>query len=112
MAMNHPFIMRYVTAFSDEHYHYLVMEPCLGGELFAYLAKAKDKRFSAGVAKFYLANLVCALEYLHVRVIIIIIIIMIIIMIILIILIIPILILILILILIRIIIIIIIITII
>eukprot|EP00242_Pyramimonas_sp_CCMP2087_P010891 CAMPEP_0198203040 /NCGR_PEP_ID=MMETSP1445-20131203/6286_1 /TAXON_ID=36898 /ORGANISM="Pyramimonas sp., Strain CCMP2087" /LENGTH=1184 /DNA_ID=CAMNT_0043874253 /DNA_START=169 /DNA_END=3723 /DNA_ORIENTATION=- len=66
-AMNHPFIVRYVTAFSDEHYHYLVMEPCLGGELFAYLAKSKDKRFSAGVAKFYLANLVCALEYLHNR---------------------------------------------
>ena len=49
--------------FHDERNLYLLMEYVQGGELFSHLRRAG--RFSSDVARFYAANLILALEYLH-----------------------------------------------
>jgi serine/threonine protein kinase len=54
--------VRFCT-FQDERNLYLLLEYVQGGELFSHLRRAG--RFSADVARFYAANLILALEYLH-----------------------------------------------
>lgn len=49
--------------FQDEANLYLLLEYVQGGELFSHLRRAG--RFSPDVARFYAANLILALEYLH-----------------------------------------------
>jgi serine/threonine protein kinase len=60
---DHPFVMKLQFAFQDEFHLYLIMEFINGGELFYHLKK--DTRFDENRAKFYCAELVLALEYLH-----------------------------------------------
>ena len=60
---SHPFIMKLQFSFQDEAHLYLIMEFINGGELFYHLKK--DKKFDEDRAKFYAAELVLALEYLH-----------------------------------------------
>lgn len=60
---DHPFIMKLQFAFQDEYNLYLIMEFVNGGELFHHLKK--DGRFNEKRAKFYVAELTLALEYLH-----------------------------------------------
>ena len=52
-------------AFQSEHYLFIVLEFCPGGEIFYHMNKVL--RFSERVAKFYFAEIVLALEYLHNR---------------------------------------------
>jgi protein-serine/threonine kinase len=52
-------------AFQSQHYLFIVLEFCPGGEIFYHMNKVL--RFSERVAKFYFAEIVLALEYLHTR---------------------------------------------
>ncbi|SCV67196.1 BQ2448_5842 [Microbotryum intermedium] len=61
--VSHPFIVNLFCTFQDEQNLYLLLEYVQGGELFSHLRRAG--RFSADVARFYAANLILALEYLH-----------------------------------------------
>jgi len=60
---DHPFILKLHSSFWDEYYVYLVLELCLGGELFSYLRKYD--RFNEQQARFYAASIVQAFEHLH-----------------------------------------------
>ena len=61
----HPFIVHLFTAFQDERYLYMLMEYVIGGELFSQLRKVG--RFSNDTARFYAAEIVLALQYLHLK---------------------------------------------
>lgn len=54
-----------LCTFQDEQNLYILLEYVQGGELFSHLRRAG--RFSPDVARFYTANLILALEYLHSR---------------------------------------------
>ena len=62
---NHPFIVKYYGSMHDEKNVYLVMDFIVGGELLTHLKMCE--RFDDGKAKFYAAELVLALEYVHSR---------------------------------------------
>jgi serine/threonine protein kinase len=62
-SISHPFIVNLYASWQDEHYLYMLMEYVIGGELFSQLRKVG--RFSNETAKFYAAEIVLALEYLH-----------------------------------------------
>jgi len=59
----HPYIVRLYCTFNDQQYLHLVMEYVNGGELFTRLRKVGA--LSPDVARFYSAQIVLALEYLH-----------------------------------------------
>lgn len=61
----HPFITTLITSFSDHDSLYMLLDYCPGGEVFSYLRKAK--RFSAATSRFYAAEIVLILEFLHER---------------------------------------------
>ncbi|XP_026747295.1 cAMP-dependent protein kinase catalytic subunit-like [Trichoplusia ni] len=58
-----PFIVALDDAFKDNVYLYFVLPFIPGGEMFTYIAKYGN--FSEDLAKFYAAQMVLALEYLH-----------------------------------------------
>lgn len=60
---NSPFIVRLYRTFSCKKYLYMLMEPCLGGELWTLLRNSR--RFSDSTASFYVACVILALQYLH-----------------------------------------------
>ena len=64
-TVRHPFIVKMHWAFQSQHYLFIVLEFCPGGEIFYHMNKVL--RFSERVAKFYFAEIVLALEYLHNR---------------------------------------------
>jgi protein kinase A len=59
----HPFITSFVASFSDHDFLYLLLDYIPGGELFTYLRKFR--RFDEDMARFYAAEIVLVLEYLH-----------------------------------------------
>lgn len=59
----HPFITNLQASFSDSDFLYLLLDYVPGGELFSYLRKWR--RFDEDMAKFYAAEIVLVLEYLH-----------------------------------------------
>ncbi|KAK3363429.1 kinase-like domain-containing protein [Lasiosphaeria hispida] len=59
----HPFITSFVASFSDHNFLYLLLDYIPGGELFTYLRKYR--RFDEDMARFYAAEIVLVLEYLH-----------------------------------------------
>jgi len=59
----HPFITTLITSFSDHDSLYMLLDYCPGGEVFSYLRKAK--RFDENMARFYAAEIVLILEFLH-----------------------------------------------
>lgn len=59
----HPFVVALQCAFQTEHKLFLVMEYLPGGELFFHLSK--KGLFLEDYAKFYAAEMVLALEFLH-----------------------------------------------
>lgn len=62
---NHPFIVTLYHSFQSEEYLYFCMEYCSGGEFFRALQGLPNKRLEEEHARFYAAEVVAALEYLH-----------------------------------------------
>ena len=58
-----PFIVELYQTFHDSKYLYMLMEPCLGGELWTVLRN--NKRFNDSTARFYVACVILAFDYLH-----------------------------------------------
>eukprot|EP01024_Parvocaulis_polyphysoides_P025803 TRINITY_DN2345_c1_g1_i1.p1 TRINITY_DN2345_c1_g1~~TRINITY_DN2345_c1_g1_i1.p1 ORF type:complete len:343 (-),score=41.49 TRINITY_DN2345_c1_g1_i1:302-1330(-) len=61
--IEHPFLVSQRGLFQDNHYIYLVLEYVNGGEFFTHL-RARG-RLSEDTARFYAAEVVLGLEYLH-----------------------------------------------
>jgi len=64
-SCNSPFIVELYQTFHDSKYLYMLMEPCLGGELWTVLRN--NKRFSDSTARFYVACVILAFDYLHAK---------------------------------------------
>ena len=62
---NCPFVVNIKFAFQDKENLYIITEFMQGGELFFHLHK--EKRFDNEKAKFYIVEIILALEYLHSR---------------------------------------------
>ena len=62
-GVHHPFIVAFLGSSQDERCLRFVLEYVVGGEFFTHLRRAG--RFSDDVARFYAAEIVLALEYLH-----------------------------------------------
>ncbi|GAW01905.1 Pkinase-domain-containing protein [Lentinula edodes] len=62
---NHPFIVTLYHSFQSEGYLYFCMEYCMGGEFFRALQTRPGKCLSEDGSRFYAAEVVAALEYLH-----------------------------------------------
>ncbi|GJN67542.1 protein kinase DC2 [Purpureocillium lilacinum] len=61
----HPFITNLLASFADADSLYMLLDYVPGGELFSYLRRLR--RFDEPVARFYAAEIVLVLEYLHER---------------------------------------------
>ena len=59
----HPFITNLLASFSDHDSLYMLLDYVPGGEIFSYLRKFR--RFDEPTARFYAAEIVLVLEYLH-----------------------------------------------
>ncbi|KAL9157469.1 hypothetical protein ABFS82_08G007600 [Erythranthe guttata] len=64
-SLDHPFLPTLYTHFETEKFSFLVMEFCPGGDLHALRQKQRGKFFPEHAARFYLAEVLLALEYLH-----------------------------------------------
>jgi protein-serine/threonine kinase len=62
---NHPFIVTLYHSFQSEQYLYFCMEYCMGGEFFRALQTRPGKCLPEDGSRFYAAEVVAALEYLH-----------------------------------------------
>ncbi|KAH3731990.1 serine/threonine-protein kinase nrc-2 [Pelomyxa schiedti] len=62
---NHPLVMTLYWSFQSPNCLYFVMEYCAGGEFFKTLSKQPNGCLSEEGAKFYGAEVLIALEYLH-----------------------------------------------
>eukprot|EP00183_Erythrolobus_madagascarensis_P003458 CAMPEP_0185848274 /NCGR_PEP_ID=MMETSP1354-20130828/3230_1 /TAXON_ID=708628 /ORGANISM="Erythrolobus madagascarensis, Strain CCMP3276" /LENGTH=407 /DNA_ID=CAMNT_0028548659 /DNA_START=55 /DNA_END=1278 /DNA_ORIENTATION=+ len=62
---NHPFIVTMYASFQTTKKLHFVMEYCEGGEFFRVLQTQPGKRLSEEAARFYAAEVILALEYLH-----------------------------------------------
>jgi hypothetical protein len=65
--MNNPYIMRINATFQSESRVYFLLDYLPGGELLRHTQKAPGHHFNEDAAKFYIAELALALEYLRVR---------------------------------------------
>ncbi|KAI0510618.1 hypothetical protein KFK09_011226 [Dendrobium nobile] len=63
--LDHPFLPTLYTHFETEQHSCLVMEYCPGGDLHALRQRRPGKCFSEQAARFYVAEVLLALEYLH-----------------------------------------------
>lgn len=62
-TLNHPFLIKFHYAFQNKSKLYLVLEYAQGGDLYNYLNKMKV--LTEEQCRFYAAEIICALEYLH-----------------------------------------------
>lgn len=62
---DHPFIITLYCSFQSEDKLYFIMEYCAGGEFFRMLQKQPHRCLSEDVVRFYAAEVLLALEYLH-----------------------------------------------
>lgn len=62
-SINYPFIVKMFFSFQSSTKLYLVVEYCQGGELFYHLRR--NKTFSVEKSKFYIAEILLALNHLH-----------------------------------------------
>lgn len=61
----HPNVVTMYNTYQDTKHLYIIMEYCAGGEFFKLLQNQPSKRLSEKDAKFYAAEILLALEYLH-----------------------------------------------
>ncbi|CAL0323058.1 unnamed protein product [Lupinus luteus] len=64
-SLDHPFLPTLYTYFETDTFSCLVMEVCTGGDLHALRQRQPGKHFSEHAARFYVAEVLLALEYLH-----------------------------------------------
>ncbi|WOL13923.1 serine/threonine-protein kinase D6PK-like [Canna indica] len=64
-SLDHPFLPTLYTHFETDKYSCLVMEFCPGGDLHTLRQRQPGKHFSEQAVKFYVAEILLALEYLH-----------------------------------------------
>ncbi|CAL9152550.1 unnamed protein product [Musa hybrid cultivar] len=64
-CLDHPFLPTLYTHFESEKFSCLVMEYCPGGDLHTLRQRQPGKYFSEQAVKFYIAEVLLALEYLH-----------------------------------------------
>uniref|UniRef100_A0A2P2ITM8 non-specific serine/threonine protein kinase n=1 Tax=Rhizophora mucronata TaxID=61149 RepID=A0A2P2ITM8_RHIMU len=64
-SLDHPFLPTLYTHFETEKHACLVMEVCPGGDLHALRQRQPGKCFPEHAARFYVAEVLLALEYLH-----------------------------------------------
>ncbi|ONK82078.1 uncharacterized protein A4U43_C01F35890 [Asparagus officinalis] len=64
-SLDHPFLPTLYTHFETEKFSCLVMEFCPGGDLHTLRQRQPGKYFSEHAVKFYVAEVLLALEYLH-----------------------------------------------
>ncbi|XP_024396942.1 serine/threonine-protein kinase D6PKL2 isoform X2 [Physcomitrium patens] len=64
-SLDHPFLPTLYAHFDTAQFSCLVMEYCSGGDLHSLRQKQAGKCFSDMAAKFYAAEILLALEYLH-----------------------------------------------
>ncbi|KAK1423257.1 hypothetical protein QVD17_18554 [Tagetes erecta] len=64
-SLDHPFLPTLYSHFDTEKLSCLVMEYCPGGDLHALRQKQPGKYFSEHAARFYVAEVLLAMEYLH-----------------------------------------------
>lgn len=64
-SLDHPFLPTLYTHFETEKFSCLVMEFCPGGDLHTLRQRQPGKHFSEQAVKFYVAQVLLALEYLH-----------------------------------------------
>uniref|UniRef100_A0A7S0ZAT7 non-specific serine/threonine protein kinase n=1 Tax=Timspurckia oligopyrenoides TaxID=708627 RepID=A0A7S0ZAT7_9RHOD len=62
---NHPFIVTMYASFQTSKKLHFLMDYCEGGEFFRVLQKQPGKRLTEDAARFYAAEVILALEYLH-----------------------------------------------
>lgn len=62
---NHPFIVPLYHSFQTVDNLYFITEYCSGGEFFRTLQSLSNKYLPEHAARFYAAEVVCALEFLH-----------------------------------------------
>jgi serine/threonine protein kinase len=62
-----PFILKTLATFQDSSMLYIITEFVSGGELAYQLEVAPHQKFSEGRARFYVAELLVAIEYLHTK---------------------------------------------
>uniref|UniRef100_A0A7N0UQE0 non-specific serine/threonine protein kinase n=1 Tax=Kalanchoe fedtschenkoi TaxID=63787 RepID=A0A7N0UQE0_KALFE len=63
--LDHPFLPTLYTHFDTDRFSCLVMEFCPGGDLHTLRQRQPGKHFSEYAAKFYAAEVLLAIEYLH-----------------------------------------------
>ncbi|XP_047968973.1 protein kinase PINOID-like [Salvia hispanica] len=63
--LDHPFLPTLFAEFEASNFSCVVMEYCAGGDLHTLRHKQPQKRFSLNAARFYAAEILVALEYLH-----------------------------------------------
>ncbi|KAJ4960542.1 hypothetical protein NE237_020452 [Protea cynaroides] len=64
-SLDHPFLPTLYTHFETEKFSCLVMEFCPGGDLHALRQRQPGKYFPEHAARFYVAEVLLAMEYLH-----------------------------------------------
>mmetsp|Transcript_14619 Transcript_14619/g.47970 ORF Transcript_14619/g.47970 Transcript_14619/m.47970 type:complete len:944 (+) Transcript_14619:37-2868(+) len=63
-----PFVVKLVATSRDKYFIYMLLEPLMGGDLYTRMKRdLPGGVFSEGDCKFYISNLVLALEFLHSR---------------------------------------------
>ncbi|XP_010502765.1 PREDICTED: serine/threonine-protein kinase D6PKL3 [Camelina sativa] len=64
-SLDHPFLPTLYSHFETENHSCLVMEFCPGGDLHSLRQKQPGKYFPENAARFYVAEVLLAMEYLH-----------------------------------------------
>jgi serine/threonine protein kinase len=62
-SLDHPFIIPFHASFQDEQHVHLVVAYASGGDMSGLVRKLR--RLEKSLARFYMAEVVCALGYLH-----------------------------------------------
>ena len=66
-TVDHPFIATLFCSFQTQESLYFVLEYCAGGEFFRVLKKQPSKTLPESTVRFYAAEVLLALEYLHLQ---------------------------------------------